>query len=372
MDIRGLILVNNEAEGEVRLGLKAVPLALLDVAGFSPLQRTVKRLESFGISPVTAIVEEAPAAFERALVLPTEIECRAAPADRFWRAAENAFGDLVQGGAEIVVLVRLAAYAEIDFEKFIQFHLDRRCRVSRVAHATAALQIFCLSASRRNDAASLFRSGLTRCRSECDSVLDEGYVNPLSDARDLRQLAIDVLTLKTQSRPAGREVRPGIWMGNGARVEKGARVLAPAFVGDSALVRDSAVITRCTAIEHHAQIDCGTIVENCTVLPYARLGAGLDLAHSVAGFGQIVNLRRGAAVEVVDPQILGQVSERIAPRLVGAAIRLPRRVLRGVNGPARRREPGLGRSPRIVPDSAHESSAELASNLAIARRYGNE
>jgi hypothetical protein len=373
MDIRGLILVNNEeAEGEQRLALKSVPLALLDVAGVSPLLRTAQRLESFAISPVTAIVEGAPTSLKRALRLPPEIDCRTAPADRFWRAAESAFGDLVQSGAEIVLLVRLGAYAEIDFERFIQFHLERRCHVSRVAHESAAVQIFCLSASRRNDAASLFRSGLIRCRSECASVLDEGYVNPLSDARDLRQFAIDLLTLKTQSRPAGREVRPGIWMGNGACVEKGARIIAPAFVGASARVRDSAVITRSTTIEHHAQVDCGTVVENCTVLPYTRLGAGLDLAHSLAGFGHIINLRRGATAEVVDPRILGQASERITPRLVGAAMSLPRRVLRGVNAPARRPEPALDSGPRLVPDTSRESAGELASNLAIARRYGNE
>lgn len=374
MDIRGLILVNNDADSEERLSFSSPALALLDVAGCSPMLRLAKRLETCGVGPVMAVVEEA-IPFSRARVLPGEMECRAASPDRFWRAAESAFNDLAQNGAELVVLIRLGAYAEVDFERLIQFHLERRGRVSRVMHETGAgLEIFCLSASRRNDAASLLRSGLTRCRSECDSFLDSGYMNPLSDARDMRQLAIDVLTLKTQSRAAGCEVRPGIWLGSGTRVEKQARILAPAFVGDSVLVRDATVITRCTSVEHHAQIDCGTVVENCTVLPYTTIGAGLDLAHSVAGMGRIINLRRGVAVQVVDPHLLGQISESIGERMAVAAGHWPRRIWRGLFGDAGRQEPAaepVQEGRQLLPDTAHES-ADLTTNLAIARRYGDQ
>src|SRR5262249_56194135 len=91
----------------------------------------------------------------------------------------------------------------------------------------------------------------------------------------------------------------------------------------SALIRDGAVITRCATVEHHAQIDCGTVVENCTVLPYTSVGACLDLAHSVAGFGQIVHLRRGVATEVADTKLLGQVSQTIGDRLAEPPLQLP-------------------------------------------------
>lgn len=375
MDIRGLVLVNTRGD-EAPLSFASPPLPLMDVAGRSPLLRIVKRMESFGISPVTAVIEESLPSFHRPRLLPPEIECRAAAPERFWRAAENAFNDLAQSGAELVLLVRMGGYAEIDFEKLIQFHLERRGRVSRAEHETGILDVFCLSAFRRNDAASLLRSGLNRCRSECDSFLDQGYHNGLSDARDLRQLAIDVLTLKTESRPAGKEIRPGVWLGSSVRLEKHSRILAPAFIGASTTVRDAAVITRCSAIEHHAHIDCGTVVENCTVLPYTSIGAGLDLAHSVAGMGRIVNLRRGIAVEVVDPHLLCEVSEHITERLAGAAAEWPRRIWRGLFGEAGQGEsstqPALDSRSKIRPESAPEHSGELATNLAIARRYGDQ
>lgn len=377
MDVRGLILVNKNGVDK-QLPFASPPLALLDVAGYHPLQRMAQRLENFGISPVMAVVEETQPSFARARMLPASIDCRATSPERFWRTAENAFNDLASSGADLVLVIRMGAYAEIDFERFIRFHLERQCRVSRVIHETETLDMLCISGSRRNDAASLFRSGLARCRSECEYFVHQGYINPLADARDLRQFAIDVLTLKTETSTAGREVRPGIWMAQGACVEKGARILAPSFIGASALVRHGAVITRCATIENHAQVDCGTVVENCTVLPYTNVGACLDLAHSVVGFHQIVHLRRGVVVDVADRKLLGQVSQTIGERLASSAMYFPQRIMRNLFGGSDRQdsalEPVLSPSPSALLESAcgGESSPELAPNLVIARRYGDQ
>ena len=377
MDVRGLILVNQSDIGQ-QLSFAAPPLALLDVAGYSPLQRMAKQLENYGISPVVAVVEETEPSFVRARLLPSTLDCRAAAPERFWRAAENAFNDLATNGADLVVVIRMGAYAEIDFEAFIRFHLERHCRVSRVIHDAETLDMLCINGSRRNDAASLFRSGLANCRSECEYFVHQGYFNPLSDARDLRQFAIDILTLKTETATAGKEIRPGIWVARGACIEKGARILAPSFIGASALVRHGAVVTRCATIERHAQIDCGTVIENCTVLAYTSVGACLDVAHSVAGLGQIVHLRRGVVVDVADKKLLGQVSQSIAERLAGAAAQLPQKLWRGLLGGSDRQEPAVGpvlgstSSELLESACGGESSAELAPNLMIARRYGDQ
>ena len=123
---------------------------------------------------------------------------------------------MAQSGAELVILIRLGAYAEVDFEKQIQFHIDRKERVTRMASDEQMLEIFCISASRRNDAASLFRTQLAHCRSECPVLQHDGYVNPLATARDLRQFAIDILTRRAQACPAGKEIKPGVWTAPGA------------------------------------------------------------------------------------------------------------------------------------------------------------
>jgi hypothetical protein len=386
MDIRGLVLVNSAAEGtNDRLQLPA-PLALQDVAGRSPLLRLTDRLREQGITPVTAVVEERPGFASGRGHWTGPIDYWMATPDLFWLAAENAFSALTQAGAEAVVLVRLGAYAEINFEKLVQFHLERQCKVSQAACALQMLEVFCISASRHRDAASLFQSRLARSRKDWPAFAHAGYVNPLADACDLRQFAIDVLTLQTETLPVGKQWRPGVWLASGSILEKGSRIVAPAFVGSSACIRAGAVVTRCSAIEHHAQVDCGTVVENSTVLPYAYVGSGLDLAHSVVSQGLIANLRRNATVEVADEKLIGSIA---APQgVAGSAAKyvssLWARMLGALSGKAPAPQPGLDEalkqsSPALggaagyrTPACNTHAASDFTSGLAVARRYGDQ
>ena len=383
MDIRGLLLANSEHSGAAA----TAPLSTLDVAGKSTLQRMAERLQQYGISQVTAVVESAPSVGVRNFGLPSDVTFISATADRFWRTAESAFNEMAQNGAELVVLVRLGAYAEADFEKFVQFHIDRGGRVTQLASGPQKLEIFCISASRRNDAASLFRTQLAHCRSECPLWQDEGYMNPLAGPRDLRQLAIDILTRQTQTCPAGKETKPGVWVVRGAMVEKGARVLAPAFIGSMARIRAGAVITRCSSVERHAVVDCGTVVENSTVLPFSYVGAGLDLAHSVAGMGRIVNLNRDVDVEIVDPKLISSMSVGSSKRLLNSAAEvityLPRLAWQGMFSGAkapqpdlretlRQTSPALGNAAGFETSACDTEASHKFPNMVVARRYGHQ
>ncbi len=376
MDIRGLILINTTHATHEELPFPRPPVAMIEVAGMSPLERVAERLRRHGVSPVTVIVEENSSS-RRGMPSLQGVVCRTSAPDRFWNLAESTFNDLAQDGAELVLVIRLGAYAEIDFERLVQFHLEAPRRVSQAVRGAEPLEVFCLTASRRNDAASLFRSRLTRCRSQCAPCAQRGYVNPLAAPRDLRQFAIDLLTLKTETLPAGTEVRPGIWIASGASIERDARIVAPAFVGPSAKVRCGVVVTRCSTVEHHAQVDCGTVVENSSVLPYSYVGAGLDVAHSVVGMGFIANLRRGATVQVSDQKLVGQVSAVRRQRLWTAAAGLPSRIWRRIFGEAQPPRPPL-EDALLRPSSALGVSAcdpgaagGFAPNLAVARKYGN-
>ena len=387
MDIRALLLVNAPVEtGAEPLPVSSTPLALLEVAGMNALERTAERMHRYGIEPTTAVID-----FD---MLPEfhgatsqYLGCLLTGRERFWRIAESVFNDMVQNSAELVIIARLGAYAEIDFEKLVQFHLDNQCRVTQVSHRGQPLEIFCISGSRRNDAASLLRSQLTRCRTECPLLEDAGYCNPLNDARDLRQLAIDILTLKTESGPGGVQVRPGVWVEPKAVIEKGARVLAPAFIGARSRIRSHAVITRCSTVEHHAEVDCGTVAENSTVLPYSYVGAGLDLAHSVAGPGRIANLFRDASIEIQDRKLVGPASGPPLNRLAQAAVELatyvPRQIWQAMFGKAGERHPDLQTalhqtSPALGDAAGYQASACDSGaagkfpHLAIMRRYGHQ
>lgn len=381
MEISALILVNSAKAAMASQGhFSAMPLALLDVAGRNALERSCERLQSQGVSRVTAVIEGDRARLRPAVALSLGMDRRIVPAEHFWRTSENAFHELGQSGADLVLLIRLGAYLELDVEKLVQKHLVAQHRVTRAVADGLPLDVFCVNGSRRNDAASIFRSRFGGCRGQWTPFLHEGYINMLADSRDLRQFAVDVLTLKTQTRPAGNEIRPGVWVAPQAAIEKGARLVAPAFVGTSARIRSGAVVTRCTTIEHHAEVDCGTVIENSTLLPYSSLGAGLDLAHSVAGMGRIANLRRGAIVEVSDASLFGLVSAKGRRKLWNAAAEFPRRLWQAFAQPAESGVPPSTAEPErvVVPvlDEAApqcETVGEFAPNLAVAtRRYGNQ
>ena len=387
MDIRGLLLVNGGTIGTEDQAPASALLGAMDVAGKSALERMAERMRQYGIAPVSVVVETGPAFTARNDGRTPEFGFFTPTPERFWRAAESAFNEMAQSGAELVVLVRLGAYAEPDFEKFVQFHLDRQARVTQMSLGPERLEIFCISASRRNDAASLFRTQLARCRSECPRLQHEGYFNSLATPRDLRQFAIDILTRKAQTTPAGDEARPGVWIAPGALIEKGARVLAPAFIGSMARVRSGAVITRCSSVERHAEVDCGTIVENSTVLPFSYVGAGLDLGHSVAGMGRIANLRRDVDVAVPDPQLMDVMPATSGKRFLAAAtemlIYLPRLAWQSMFAGARKPQPALQATRRPVSPVTDDAgdfetsarkpeAAQEFPNMVVARRYGHQ
>lgn len=387
MEIRALVLVNTATEILADPApISPLAPALLEVAGKSALDRTVERLRQFGLQDIKVVTDsdvfaEHATNGQDGYLSPDR--------ERFWKAAENAFNDIAQDGAELVLLISLGSYAEVDFEKLVQFHLDGQARVSQVCCEGKPLEVFCVSASRRNDAASLFRSQLTRCRIDCPLFEHAGYCNPLRDARDLRQFAIDILTLRTQTRPSGEQLRPGVWIERGSRLEKGSRVLAPAFIGAFAKVRAHAVVTRCSSIEHHAQVDLGTVIENSTVLPYCRVGAGLDVAHSMVGGGTVANLRRDVTVEIADPKLIGYVLAAPGQRFLSAAMEfatfVPKQVWYGLFGKAEPQHanlqtalhetsPALGNASGYQAPACNASAAteKFPSNLAVVRRYGHQ
>lgn len=387
MDVRAIVLVGPDQENETRGQLGGVPIALLDVLGAPVVHRVVERLQRFGIHQVAVVCECAGASaqqFAKLAARPDVSWSTAAPGE-MWRAAEQAFSEFAQNGAELVLALRLGPYAELDWEHLIQFHLDRGARVTSAVHGGREFGAFVISASRRNDAAFLFRHRFRECRVPCTQYPFEGVLNPLEGAADLRALAREGLLLRNDVAPRGRQLRPGVWAAEGARIDRGARVLAPAFIGARARVRATAVVTRCAALEHHAHVDCGSVVEDSTVLPFATVGAGLDVTQAVVGFRCLYHLRRGVAVEFADPQLIGMASLHAPVRALASAASLaaflPTQFFQGLFGKSRReqpadlpaavQQPSAALQAPAIHDAA-EPAAKFPSNLAVARRYGNE
>ena len=375
MDVRAILIVG----GDQAQRFAGRALGLLDVLGRPLVERVAARLHKFGAEKVTILSESEP--FAPRFGYPNGISAlywQHVSDDGLWRACEQVFNDYAHEGAEVILVWQLGAYVEVNLEDLIQFHLDSKNRVTPVMDESGWLGIFAISASRRNDAAFLFRHQLEKCRIECHEYRSSGYRNRLRHAGDFRQLTRDALFLDNSITPAGKEIRPGVWAGPGARIEKGARIVAPAYLGARSRVRAAAAITRASSVERYAEVDCGTVVEDSTVLPFSCLGAGLDLAQSVAGFGSIAHLPRNVEVEIADPRLLAMRPVSPARRAAGNLVSMASLLLRSlpaVLSPSPSEE-GEG-APTFNPKESKDSAVgplfarEHERDFVMARRYGN-
>ncbi len=367
-----------------------IPLALLDVAGKSVVQHVSDRLRRAGVDAITTLATEKPR--DEAGIGEAEIQAEWLAGGDVWRAVEEAFNMYAGEGAESVLLLRLGPYAEFELPALLRFHFERRQTTTLIFDHNGPLDAALVQTARRNEAAFLIRNRLRGARLPTEPYVTPGYVNRLENARDLRRLAQDALLMRCGVRPHGCEVKPGVWLAEHARIHRTARVLAPAFVGAHARLRAASVVTRCSVVEHHAEVDCGTVLEDATVLPYTYVGAGLDAAHAVAGWGRVAHLRRNVEVEIADSRLLATATTSASWRTLKSAAALaayiPVQALRGLVSAGRRAQPlvispaeGELPAPRQIPASLEPSSGAVAASnqepqfggdFAIVRRYGNE
>ena len=399
MDVAAIIIVSARREefnatgvdhraGAASEAFAEVPIALLDVVGKSVAHHVTDRLRRAGVEAITALTAVRPCERQAS----GEVDAPSyLPANDVWQAAEEAFFAYASEGVENVLLLRLGPYAEFDLPDLLRFHSGHRQNATLIFDDNGPLDAAVVQAVRRTDAAFLIRSGLRAARLPAEPYVTPAYVNRLENAHDLRRLAQDALLMRCEIRPLGRELKPGVWVAEHARIHRTARLLAPAFVGGHAKLRAASVVTRCSVVEHHAEVDCGTVLEDTTVLPYTYVGAGLDASHAVAGFGRLVHMRRNVEVEIADSRMLGTVSTSAWWRTIKTAASLagylPAQTIHGLLHGGRRMRPATAAEsdpesspprqrpalePSSAPVSASDSGSEFGGDFAVVRRYGNE
>lgn len=390
MELKALILLDPTEEDNPQPPetFAGIPFACLDVLGATVVERVTMRLRGAGISQISLISSVGPDAQTQVERSAHRARVAAVPAtkDSFWQSAEGAFEQFRKSGADLILVLRVGAYVELDYEELIQHHIDKRCRMTSVnAGDGEALGVFVVDASRRGDATTLLRSRLQTVRDDCERFVATGYVNRLRSVAEFRRLAIDGLLERNAIRPLGKELKPGVWAGEGAQIHRKARILAPAYIGVHSKVRAAALVTRNSVIEHHSEVDCGTVVENSTILPFTYIGAGLDVMHSVVGFRRVAHLARDIAVEIHDPKLVGTSPTEALFRKLGSAAALfnvlPKRIYRGFLGRVRKIRPtrlpesleapaANSAKPDVNESASGQEVRDFPSSFAVVRRYG--
>lgn len=286
------------SNGNLSPGMSAnAPSVYWDILGQSVVQRTIQRLRDSGISLISVLNSEGHSG-----------KSHAEP----W---EKALLDFGRGGVERILLISLGAYSEIDFETLLRFHFESRCPVTNVSDDRGPLGISVID-PKAFAGETLLRSRLSALLSCSSSYEFTGYSNRLETTADYRRLALHGLAGMCQLKPVGRQTGPGIWIGDGARISKSARILGPAYVGVNSRVRAGAFVAGGSAIERNCDIDCGTVIENSSVLPKTYLGPGLHVSQSVVNGSRLTHLGRNLEVDLAATNLLGWSGNRASRRIL--------------------------------------------------------
>lgn len=282
---------------------RAAFLAGVEVLGRSVIGRVVEGLRYGNVDAISVFVDRSfiPYGFEDSANIAPYLTADA------WLSAGCKLISLRNSGVDSVLIARVGAYMEFDAKDAIQRHREQGAEVTRACDEHGALDLWIVDPARFNAEGNLLHALLAAPAAQYEV---RGYVNRLEHPEDLRRLVVDSLTSRCGFRPQGTEVRPGMWMAEGAQVDRGARVVAPAFLGRSVRIAEQCLITRCSNVESNSYVDYGTVVEDSTILSNTYVGIGLDLSHFIVGGRSLVSLRRNVVLDINDPVVMRENKPR--------------------------------------------------------------
>jgi NDP-sugar pyrophosphorylase family protein len=273
------------------------PLACIDVLGRSMLERTIERLARAGVEVISVL-----APLEKAHTVPpisTSFEnVSIQVVAEMNPAVTQKLRDFSRDGVEHTFLMSASLYTETDLLDLFYFHREARQTATRALDSESPLSLWVVETAKANaQLEDLLAPGAA-------SYFIRDYVIHLKEAQDLRRLVGDSLRGRCAMRPSGAEQKPGIWVDEGAEINRRARVVAPAYIGREAKVMEDTLITRCSNIERGCCIDYGTVIEDSSVLANTHIGIWLDVCHSIASGNKLMNLTRNVTLEIADRSVM--------------------------------------------------------------------
>lgn len=298
-----------EAPGEA--ALLEQPLACVEILGRTVAARTIERLVRAGVESVYVVVEQEVAchlssfrtAFENVTVQ---------VASDTTAAVSLKLGEYAQSGIDHCLLASSDTYAETDLLDLFYFHRESQHAVTRAFDPEGPLSLWVV------DCAKAQRFSVERLlaekKNDATSYFARGYVNRLRNPRDLRRFAADSLCGRCEARPSGKEIKPGVWVDEGAEIHRRARLVAPVYLGRGVKVREGTLITRCSAVEAGSRVDSGSVIDDTSILANTEVGICLDVCNAIANGNRLLSLKRNCVLEVHDANLLrSTVLDRISP-----------------------------------------------------------
>lgn len=290
-------VTRDSALGSSSQSLLGCPVAFAELLGLPLLDRVIQRLRASGVEQVSVISEGTGSKV-------AQIDEFVYASGGFWSAWDSVVSQYLNNGIEILLLIRLGPYVEIDVPDLVRFHQANPGALTQVYDTKGPLDLVVVNAAELRVSDGSFRNRLSTFIPQRSRYRFSGYSNRLNGAADFRRLVNDAFLGRCGVTPVGREVRAGIWMGDYSFVDNTARIDAPAFIGAGTRIGASCNIGGSSAIERDCEIDCGTIVEDCCVFPDTYVGMGLNVRHSLVAGSKLFHLKRNVEIEFRDRHLI--------------------------------------------------------------------
>jgi NDP-sugar pyrophosphorylase family protein len=277
------------------------PLACVEILGRSMLQRTIERFVQANAGVVRVLLSGD--VTYAAQPLRSAFDCvKFKTVSDIGLAIGQELREFSRSGIDHAFIVSANVYAETDLFDLFSFHCESRQRVTKAVDRDGPMAFGIVDCAKALEMD--IENVLTPGQDAGSSYFIREYVSRLTHPRDLRRLATDALSGRCAIRPAGKEVKPGVWVDEGAQVHKRARIVAPAFIGRGSKIRQNTVITRCSSVEQDCYVDCGTVVEDSSILSDTHIGISVDVCHAVVDGNKLLNLERDVVIEISDPGVM--------------------------------------------------------------------
>ncbi len=196
-------------------------------------------------------------------------------------------------GVDRLLMIALKSYAEIDLADLLRFHRDSQNSVTEAEDARGHLGVSLINGS-----------FLASARQKSESVNHGrpyqfgGYAKRIASAKERQELVGDALMGACAMRPSGTQIADHVWIGEGAHLADSVRVIGPTYIGERTIVRAGATVGPFASVERDCVIDCGTSVEQSTVLPHTYLAPGLLVRGASVDGGLLEDLRSGIVADL--------------------------------------------------------------------------
>jgi NDP-sugar pyrophosphorylase family protein len=313
-----ILIVDSVPEGnESLISIGSGCLEGVEIAGKTTLERSIERLVAIDLEKITIVLAAGvdssafrfPAMSNPIIGVPAAVDVPGAVAKTLRSYADD--------GIQHSFISWACDYVETDLLDLLCFHRESRQAVTSTCNREGNLRLWAVDCAKCCDSDAISRLGDPIETSGSRYFVRE-YVMRLRSPQDLRRLAADIVRRKCETIPGGRQVRPGVWLDEGAKVHRRSRIVAPCYIGRNAQIDADALITRFTDIERDCRIQSGTVIDNSSILEGTIVGICLDVCHSVASGNTLINVERGVVIEIADSRIL-----RANPRVRTEGDRVP-------------------------------------------------